>query len=406
MCIRILAYDRLGQYSAGSMLNYWRQGRFSGLRRMAVIEKAGRRGRLIVWLGVSAAIALVAVVSYALLAPARVAIAPAQPPVPIAVATVTQRPMPVRVDTIGTVQTIANVVVKSRVDGYITDVLIKDGQFVKAGEVMFKLDDRAARAQLEQMKAQLENAKHDVARYRPLVAQAFVSRQVYDTAVANEQALQAQVDDLQAQLSYYTIVAPIDGRAGTINIKAGNSIKANDLPFVTINQISPIYVGFTLPQSELPGLRDAMAKGPVAVEVEPGGDSGTPIAGTLAFFDNTVDVNSGTIAAKAIFDNTQQRLWPGQFVNVSVTERVDPNALTVPASAVLVGQNTSYVYVIKDGETAQMQPVTVARTIDGASVISAGLTAGDKVATDGQLRLTNGSKVEIRGSGAKPDNQS
>ncbi|MGB8182671.1 MAG: efflux RND transporter periplasmic adaptor subunit [Stellaceae bacterium] len=373
---------------------------------MAVIEKVGRRGRLIVWSGVSAAIALVAVVSYALLAPARVATAPAQAPVPIAVATVTQRPMPVRVDTIGTVQTIANVVVKSRVDGYITDVLIKDGQFVKAGEVMFKLDDRAARAQLEQMKAQLENAKHDVARYRPLVAQAFVSRQVYDTAVANEQALQAQVDDLQAQLSYYTIVAPIDGRAGTINIKAGNSIKANDLPFVTINQISPIYVGFTLPQSELPGLRDAMAKGPVAVEVEPGGDSGTPIAGTLAFFDNTVDVNSGTIAAKAIFDNTQQRLWPGQFVNVSVTERVDPNALTVPASAVLVGQNTSYVYVIKDGETAQMQPVTVARTIDGASVISAGLTAGDKVATDGQLRLTNGSKVEIRGSEAKPDNQS
>ena len=388
------------------MLNYWRQGRFSGLRRMAVIEKAGHRGRLIVWLGAGAAIALVAAVSYALLAPARVATAPTQPPVPIAVASVTRQPMPVRVDTIGTVQTIANVVVKSRVDGYITDVLIKDGQFVKAGEVMFKLDDRAARAQLEQMKAQLENAKRDVTRYRPLVAQAFVSRQVYDTAVANEQALQAQVDDLQAQLSYYTIVAPIDGRAGIINIKDGNSIKANDLPFVTINQISPIYVGFTLPQSELPGLRDAMAKGPVAVEVEPGGDSGTPITGKLAFFDNTVDVNSGTIAAKAIFDNNQQRLWPGQFVNVSVTERVDPDALTVPASAVLVGQNTSYVYVIKNGHTAQMRPVTVARTIDGASVISAGLTAGEQVATDGQLRLTNGSKVEIRGPGAKPDNQS
>jgi len=388
------------------MLNYWRQGRFSGLRRMAVVEKAGRRSRVIVWLGASAAIALAAVASYALLAPARVATAPAQPPVPIAVAAVTQRPMPVRADTIGTVQTIANVVVKSRVDGYITDVLIKDGQFVKAGAVMFKLDDRAARAQLEQRKAQLENAKRDVARYQPLVSQAFVSRQIYDTAVANEQALQAQVDDLQAQLTYYTIVAPIDGRAGTINIKAGNSIKANDLPLVTVNQISPIYVGFTLPQSELPGLRDAMAKGPVAVEVKPEGDSGAPIAGTLAFFDNTVDVNSGTIAAKAIFDNTQQRLWPGQFVNVSVTERVDPNALTVPASAVLVGQNTSYVYVIKDGHTAQMQPVTVARTIDGASVISAGLTAGEQVATDGQLRLTNGSKVEVRSSGAKPDNQS
>ena len=388
------------------MLNYWRQGRFSGLRRMAVIEKASHRGRLVVWLGASAAVALAAAVSYAVLAPPRVATAPALPPVPIMVATVTRQPMPVRIDTIGTVQAIANVVVKSRVDGYITDVLIKDGQFVKTGEIMFKLDDRAARAQLEQMKAQLENAKRDVARYRPLVAQAFVSRQVYDTAVANQQALQAQVDDLQAQLTYYTIVAPIDGRAGTIAIKAGNSIKANDLPLVTVNQISPIYVGFTLPQAELPDLRDALAKGPVPVAVKPDGDDDAPIAGTLAFFDNTVDVNSGTIAAKAVFDNAQQRLWPGQFVNVSVTERVDPDALTVPAAAVLAGQNTSYVYVIKDGKIAQMQPVTVARTIDGASVISAGLAAGDRVATDGQLRLTNGSKVEIRSPGAKSDNPS
>jgi len=387
------------------MLNYWRQGRFSRLRGMAVVEKAGRRSR-VVWLGAIAAVAAVAAIGYAAFAPPRVATAPARPPVPIMVATVTRRPMPVRVDTIGAVQTIANVVVKSRVDGYITDVLIKDGQFVKAGEVMFKLDDRAARAQLEQMKAQLENAKRDVARYRPLVAQAFVSRQIYDTAVANEAALQAQVDNLQAQLSYYTIIAPIDGRAGTINIKTGNSIKANDLPLVTVNQISPIYVGFTLPQGELPGLREAMAKGPVTVDVKPGGDNGAPIAGKLAFFDNTVDVNSGTIAAKAIFNNAQQRLWPGQFVNVSVTERVDPDALTVPAPAVLIGQNTTYVYVIKDGKTAQMQPVTVARTIDGESVITKGLTAGDQVATDGQLRLTNGSKVEIRSPGAKPDAQS
>jgi membrane fusion protein, multidrug efflux system len=387
------------------MLNYWRQGRFSGLRRMAVVEKAGRRSR-VRWLGAIALIAVAAAIGYVVFTPPRVATAPARPAVPVMVATATRRPVPVRIDTIGTVQTIANVVVKSRVDGYITDVLIKDGQFVKSGEVMFKLDDRAARAQLEQMKAQLENAKRDVARYRPLVAQAFVSRQVYDTAAANEAALQAQVDNLQAQLSYYTIVAPIDGRAGTINIKTGNSIKANDLPLVTVNQISPIYVGFTLPQGELPGLREAMAKRPVTVDVKPGGDNGAPIAGKLAFFDNTVDVNSGTIAAKAIFDNTQQRLWPGQFVIVSVTERIDPNALIVPAPAVLIGQNTTYVYVIKDGKTAQMQPVTVARTVDGESVITKGLAAGDQVATDGQLRLTNGSKVEIRNAGAKPDSQS
>lgn len=372
---------------------------------MAVVEKAVHPGRAM-WIGALAAIALAAAAGYVAFAPPRVATAPARPPVPITVAAVSARPMPVRVDTIGTVQAIANVVVKSRVDGYITDVLIKDGQYVKAGEVMFKLDDRAAKAQLAQTRAQLDNAKRDVARYRPLVGQQFVSRQVYDTAVANEAALQAQLDNLQAQLSYYTIVAPIDGRAGTINIKAGNSIKANDLPLVTVNQISPIYVGFTLPEGELPALREAMAKGPVVVDARPGGDSGAPVAGRLAYFDNTVDVKSGTIAARAVFDNARQRLWPGQFVNVSVIERVDPSALTVPARAVLVGQNTTYVYVIKADKTAVMQPVTVARTVDGWSVIAKGLAAGQQVATDGQLRLTNGSKVEIRNAGAKPDTPS
>jgi multidrug efflux system membrane fusion protein len=385
-------------------LNYWRQGRFFGLQRMAVVEKAIYRGR-VVWIGAVVVVAVAAAAAYIALSLGRGAIAPAHPPVPITVATVTRQPMPVRLTTIGTVQTVANVVVKSRVDGYITDVLIKDGQFVKAGQVMFKLDDRAARDQVEQTQAQLDNAERDVARYRPLVKQQFVSRQVYDTALANAQALQAQLNNLKAQLSYYTIVAPIDGRAGTINIKAGNSIKANDLPFVTINQISPIYVGFTLPERELPSLREAMAKGPVTVEVRPGGDSGAPIAGKLAFFDNTVDVNSGTIGAKAVFANKQQRLWPGQFVNVSVIERIEPNAITVPARAVLVGQATDYVYVIQD-QTARMQPVTVARTVDGKSVISKGLAAGERVATDGQLRLTNGTKVDVHNAGAKPGAQS
>ena len=387
-----------------TVLNYWRQGRFFGLQRMAVVEKAVYRGR-VAWIGAVVVVAVAAAAAYIALSPGRGAIAPVHPPVPITVATVTRQPMPVRLTTIGTVQTVANVVVKSRVDGYITNVLIKDGQFVKAGQVMFKLDDRAARDQVEQTQAQLDNAERDVARYRPLVKQQFVSRQVYDTALANAQALQAQLNNLKAQLSYYTIVAPIDGRAGTINIKAGNSIKANDLPFVTINQISPIYVGFTLPERELPSLREAMAKGPVTVEVRPGGDSGAPIAGKLAFFDNTVDVNSGTIGAKAVFANKQQRLWPGQFVNVSVIERIEPNAITVPARAVLVGQATDYVYVIQD-QTARMQPVTVARTVDGKSVISKGLAAGERVATDGQLRLTNGTKVDVHNAGAKPGAQS
>ncbi len=136
------------------------------------------------------------------------------------------------------------------------------------------------------------------------------------------------------------------------------------------------------------------------------GDSGAPVAGKIAFFDNTIDTNSGTIAVKAVFDNAQERLWPGEFVNVSVTERTDPDAITVPQSAVLIGQNTTYVYVIKDDSTAEMRPVKVARTVDGISVISDGLSPGERVATDGQLRLTTGSRVDIRSSSDKPETDS
>jgi membrane fusion protein, multidrug efflux system len=373
---------------------------------MAIYEKAGQRRSRVRWAGVGLAALVLAGIAYEIFAPVRVAVAPVQAPVPVTVATVTRSAMPVRLDAIGTVQAIANVTVKSRIDGVITDVLIKDGQSVKAGEVMFQLDDRAAKAQLEQYEAQLGNAKADVARYKPLVGKEYISRQLYDTAVANEKALEAEVDNYAAQLTYYTIIAPINGRAGAVTLKAGNSVKANDLPLVTINQISPIYVGFTLPQAELPGLREAMQKGPVPVGALTAGDSGPPIAGKVTFFDNTIDAASGTIAVKAEFVNADERLWPGQFVNIAVTERVDPDALSVPQSAVLIGQNTTYVYVIKNDNTAEMRPVKVSRSVEGRSVIADGLNEGERVATDGQLRLINGSRVEIRSAVAKSDSQS
>lgn len=386
------------------MLNHWRQRRFSGAGA-AALGKAEQKHSLRRVVLIVAALG-VAAIAYELFWPARIAPITARPAVPVTVAAVARQPMPVRLDTIGTVQTIANVSVKSRIDGVITDVLIQDGQYVKTGDVMFKLDDRAAKAQLEQYRAQLDNAKADVARYKPLVGKEFISRQQYDTAVANQDMLQAQVDNFAAQLSYDIIAAPIDGRVGTITIKTGNSIKANDVPLVTINQVTPIYVGFTLPQSELPGIREAMHDGDVAVTAVASGDSGAPVAGKIAFFDNTIDTNSGTIAVKAVFDNAQERLWPGEFVNVSVTERTDPDAITVPQAAVLIGQNTTYVYVIKDDSTAEMRPVKVARTVDGISVISSGLDPGERVATDGQLRLTTGSRVDVRSSSDKPETDS
>jgi membrane fusion protein, multidrug efflux system len=338
--------------------------------------------------------------------------APSRPSagVPVVVASARTQPVPVRIDTIGTVQPIANVVVKSRIDGYIDSVLIRDGQFVNTGDVMFRLDVRSAQAQVQQVQAQLArdqaqlaNAKRDVQRYEPLVAKDFVSHQQYDTAKTTSQALeaavaadQAQLENMKALLTYYTIIAPIDGRVGMVGIKAGNSIKANDLPLATVNQIKPIYVGFSLPQGELPALRDAMAKGPVAVRVLPQGDDGAPVQGSIEFFDNTVDTTSGTIAVRAKFANDDQRLWPGQFVNVSVTTRIDPNAIVVPPAAVQVGQDGNYVFVIKPDNTAELRPVTVSRTLDGNSVIAKGLAQGERVVIDGQMRLNTGTRVDVR----------
>jgi membrane fusion protein, multidrug efflux system len=214
----------------------------------------------------------------------------------------------------------------------------------------------------------------------------------------------AAIENFKAMLTYYTIVAPIDGRVGVITIKAGNSIKANDLPLATINQIKPIYVAFSLPQSELPAIRDAMSRGPVAVGVRAAGDIGNPVTGVIAFFDNNVDTTSGTINVRAKFENDDQRLWPGQFVNVTATTRVDENAVVVPPAAVQVGQDGKYVFVIKPDMTAEARPVTISRTVDGKSVVAKGLAEGERVVIDGQLRLTDGVRVEIRAANqAKPD---
>ncbi|HXS40942.1 MAG TPA: efflux RND transporter periplasmic adaptor subunit [Stellaceae bacterium] len=325
------------------------------------------------------------------------------------VATAAVEPTPVEFDTIGTVQTIASVTVKSRLDGFIDKVLVKDGQFVKAGDVMFQLDSRAAQALVDQAsatlardEAQLANAQRDVGRYKSLVSKDFVSRQQYDTSTTTATALQATVQADRAQLenakvllSYYTIVAPLDGRVGMIAIKRGNSIKSNDLPLATVNQIQPIYVSFALPQIELPELRQAMAEGPVMVKVLAQGDKGAPVEGKVAFFDNTIDSTSGTINVRATFANEEQRLWPGQFVNVSVLVRTDPDALVVPPTAIQVGQKGNYVFVVKQDDTVELRPVTVDRTVNGRVVIGSGLKAGERVATDGQMRLTNGARVRI-----------
>jgi membrane fusion protein, multidrug efflux system len=339
----------------------------------------------------------------------------AAPAVPVVIAPAARKPMPVRIDAIGTVQPIATVAVKSRVDGEIAEVKISDGQAVKAGDVLFVLDTRAAEAQLKQAeatlakdRAQLENAKRDVGRYKPLTEKEFVSRQQLDTAQTAAASLeatmladQAIIDTFKVQLTYYTIRSPIDGRVGTIALKTGNAVKAQDtISLVTINQIKPIYVSYSVPQRELPGIRAAFGVGTVPVQATVPGDPGAPATGKIFFFDNQIDPTTGTISLKAIFDNADQRLWPGEFVNVSSTLRVEADAITVPSSAVQVGQNGSYVFVVKADNTVELRPVTVNRTVGNESVIAKGLNGDERVVTDGQLRLTNGSRVEVRTSDA------
>jgi multidrug efflux system membrane fusion protein len=292
----------------------------------------------------------------------------------------------------------------------IAEIKVRDGQYVKAGDTLLLLDGRAAQAQVRQMeaqlardRAQLTNAKRDVDRFAPLVAKDFVSHQQYDTAVTNSQALEAgakadeaSLENAKVLLTYYTITTPMDGRIGTISLKGGSNVKANDVPILTINETKPIWVAFSLAQSDFPAVRRAMEAGNVEVDVAAPGDSEAPEQGRVEFFENAIDAATGTIALKAVFDNPQERLWPGAFVNVSVKLSIEQDALVVPQAAVQVGQASTYVFVVTADNTAEMRPVVMSRTIAGKSVILKGLEPGEQVVTDGQVRLTNGSRVEIR----------
>jgi membrane fusion protein, multidrug efflux system len=340
------------------------------------------------------------------------------PAVPVVIAIAKRQSAPVLLDSVGAVQTIASVAVKSRVDGAIDKVLVTDGQSVKTGDVLFQIDPRLAQAQVDQAEAQvardranLVNAQRDVKRYEPLAEKEFVSRQQLDTSTTTAQANsavvradQAALDNARVQLSYFTIKAPIDGRLGYINQKVGNDLKANDVPLATLNQIKPIYVNFPLPQADLPAVREAMATGAVEIDALPAGATGAPEKGRLTFFENSIDSTTGTIQMRATFDNPQERLWPGEFVTVTVDLRVQQDALTVPQVAVQIGQKEDYVYVVKADNTVEYRPVIVNRTVDGNSVISKGLEVGERVVTDGQLRLVQGSRVTIHADkdAAKP----
>ncbi len=327
-----------------------------------------------------------------------------------------RKPMPVRFDTIGTVQTIASVTLRSRVESQIVEVAFKDGAIVKKDDILVRLDSRGIEAQIRQAEAnilrsqaQLEQAQRDVRRFEQLLANEAGSRVNYDNSRTQVQALAAQIkadeaalDNLRVSLSYYTIKAPITGRVGVGGLKEGNIAKTGDgsPALATINQTSPIYVAFSLPQRFLPELRAAETDASSKVEVTPQGSS-KAVSGRISVLDNAVDATTGTITVRAEFENADETLWPGQLCNVRVIFRMEPDAVAVPREAVQSGQKGSFVFVVDQG-IAKVRPVTVARSVDGLSVIAEGLSGNETVVTDGQLLLTDGMRVEPRGGPGGP----
>jgi RND family efflux transporter MFP subunit len=336
---------------------------------------------------------------------------PQRPPVTIAVAKAQRKDLPWRIDEIGTAQPIASVSLRPHFDATVEKVLIADGADVTAGETLIQLDGRQAEAQLDgaeaqlaKDQAQLEQSKRDVTRYTDLVARSATPVLNLDnakTAVATGEAAvlgdQAAIDNLQVQLGWYTIKAPITGRVGVVSIRKGNIAKAGDNSaagvFATINQISPIYVNFSVPQTLLPALREAMANGARVVATPQGAKAS--VEGKLALFENAVDATTGTIVAHAAFDNGDETLWPGQLCNLTLTLGTDPDVVVVPREAIQIGQNGNFVFTIRDG-LAHVQPIEPGRTQDGLTVVTKGLEGDETVVVDGALLLIEGSKVEIR----------
>jgi len=336
---------------------------------------------------------------------------PQRPPVPVTAAAVIQKTVPVQLNAIGNVEAYSTVPVKSQIGGILNRVHFKEGQDVRKGDILFTIDPRPYEAALKQAEAnlaknnaQLENAREEVRRYAELVKKGYVAQQQYDqirtnaaTFEATVNADKAVVENARLQLKYCYIYSPITGRTGDLIADEGNLIKANaDTSMVVINQIQPIYVTFSVPEQNLSEIKKYMAEGKLKVEAFLSKEDMKPEQGVLTFIDNSVDVATGTIKLKGTFANKGKRLWPGQFVNAVLTLTSQPNAIVVPTQSIQTGQKGQYVFVIKNDLTVEDRTINVGRTLNSETVIEKGLQSGEKVVTDGQLRLIPGAKVEIK----------
>ena len=332
------------------------------------------------------------------------------PAVPVSVALVMQQTVPVRLHAIGNVEPFASVAVKARVDGQIQEVNFREGQAVKKGEVLFRIDPRPFEAALRQAEA---NALRDRAardhtlaqekRYQELLEKNFISKDAYAkirtdaaTAEATAKASQAALENARLNLEYCTIRSPLEGYVGRVLLQAGNLVRASDPnPLVVINQVRPIYVNFGIPEQHLAEVRKYMAAGPLNADVAPLDPQQPVPQGKLMFVDNAVDPSTGTIRLRAQFDNADAALWPGQFVNISLRLYEQADALIVPATAVQTGPQGQYVYVVGDDMIANVRSVDVTRTDGERAIIAKGVAKGERVVTRGQLRLGPKTPVQI-----------
>jgi len=331
------------------------------------------------------------------------------PAVPITAAAVVAQDVPLEIQALGTVIPFQTVAIKSRIESQIVAVKFQDGDEVKQGDLLFLLDDRTIRAQLEKAKAELvrdkatlEDLKLQYQRNQSLTEGRAISKQVVESskfAVEAQAALVnadlAAIDNLTVQLEYTQIVAPIDGRTGTITSTVGNNVNVNDVPLVTINQIQPILVQSSLPQNSFDAVRRAMQEGAVPVSAKMD-NSAEIIKGTLEYIDNMIDKGTGTFVARARFANTDEALWPGMLVSVTLTIGQERNVMVIPEVAVQNSYSGEFVFVIANGK-AQKRMVKVKRNFNGMAIISDGVRAGELVATDGMLSLSDGNAVSVRG---------
>jgi len=397
--------------------------------------------------------------------------------VPVTIDTAVSKSVPVQIRAVGTVQAYASVTLKSQLDGEVARIHILEGQEVKRGELLFTLDQRPFEAALHQAEAnlgrdtaqlqqaeaavaqtmaaekqaeanlardtaQLENAMTQLRRYKGLIDDGAISKELYDqvrtTAAALEATIQADqaavtnarasiraaqatvenikavikadqavVENAQVQLGYTTIRAPMDARAGNLLVRVGSAVKARDdtAQMLVLNQIHPIYVSFSIPEQYLPDVKKYLAAGSIRVQALPRGQAGSPATGALTFVNNTVDATTGTIQLKATFPNQEGTLWPGQFVTVILTLTVQRDVVVVPSQAIQTGQQGQYVYVMRPDLTVESRPITVDRTFGAETVVAKGIAPGEKVVTDGQLRLVPGARVEAKPAAATDSGQ-